>query len=118
MSGDFKMLGDVLLREARCQPNAHEPLPHREASEGRSGYADLSVVWIAVSIPDHELIGSKRDAASGPSVSPPLPIEKTAATRKTSGAGAVNAGTWQGSFYPRGSLLPGSLPDWNALNSR
>ena len=53
------MLADLPGREARCHPNTHEPLARREASEDHGGYSDLSVVWMAATVPDHELIGSK-----------------------------------------------------------
>lgn len=56
---DVEMMGDLLARESRCHPNTHEPLPRREAREDSSGYTDLSVVWIASTVPGHELIGSK-----------------------------------------------------------
>lgn len=112
------MPGDLIVREARCHPNTHEPLPRRQARQDSGGYIDLSVVWMAATVPDHELIGSKWYAAASGSRSPaPLP-RKTATGVSPRRAGAVSVGTRLGSFYPRGSRLPGSLPDCIALNSR
>ena len=74
---ESEVLGDVLVREARRHPNTQEPLPRREAREHCSGYTDLSVVWIAASVQDHELIGSKWYAAAGVSRSPTLCLRKT-----------------------------------------
>ena len=77
LSGDVKVLRNLLDPESGRQPNTHEPLPRREAREHCSGYTDLSVVWIAASVPDHELIGSKWHAAVGVSRSPTLRLRKT-----------------------------------------
>ena len=48
----------------------------------------------------------------------PNDLEAAQQFAETRSLGAVSLDTRQGSFYPRGSRLPGSLPDWIALNSR
>lgn len=115
---ESEMLGDLIVRESRCHPNTHEPLPRRQAREDCGGYIDLSLVWVAATVPDHELIGSKWCAAAEASRSPGAGPRKAASGAGVWCAGAVSLETRQGSFYPRGSRLPGSLPDCIALNSR
>lgn len=44
--------------------------------------------------------------------------EKPQQLEGASGVAAVSVDTRRGSFYPRGSRLPGSFPAWIALNSR